>query len=52
MIDNTATDTIKAVTDIIEEVKNEMCINYCKYKDRCNEMLDNGGHFYCPLDKL
>ena len=36
MIDNTATDMIKTATDIIEEAKNEMCIDYCKYKDKCN----------------
>ena len=52
MIDNTATDMIKTATDIIEEAKNEMCIDYCKYKDKCIETLDNGGEFYCPLDKL
>lgn len=52
MIDNTATDMIKTVMDIIEEVRNEMCIDYCKYKDKCYEILDNGGDFYCPLDKL
>ena len=52
MIDNTATDMIKTATDIIEEAKNEMCIDYCKYKDKCIETLDNGGDFYCPLDKL
>lgn len=52
MIDNTATDMIKTVTDIIEEVRSEICIDYCKYHDECIEMLDNGGDFYCPLDKL
>ena len=52
MIDNKATDMIKTATDIIEEAKNEMCIDYCKYKDKCIETLDNGGDFYCPLDKL
>ena len=52
MIDNTATDMVKTATDIIEEAKNEMCIDYCKYKDKCIETLDNGGDFYCPLDKL
>ena len=52
MIDNTATDMIKTATDIIEKAKNEMCIDYCKYKDKCIETLDNGGEFYCPLDKL
>ena len=52
MIDNTATDMIKTATDIIEEAKNEMCIDYCKYKDKCIETLDNGGDFYCPLYKL
>ena len=30
MIDNTTTDMIKTVTDIIEEARNEMCIDYCK----------------------
>ena len=52
MIDNKATDMIKTVTDIIEEVKQEMCDGYCKYVKECNEMLDDGDDFYCPLDKL
>ena len=30
MIDNKATDMIKTVTDIIEEVKAEICDQYCK----------------------
>ena len=33
MIDNKATDMIKTVTDIIDEVRSEMCIDYCKYDD-------------------
>ena len=52
MIDNKATDMIKTVTDIIEEAKNEMCIDYCKYQNKCYEKLYNGGEFYCTLDKL
>ena len=51
MIDNTTTDMIKTVTDIIEEVKQEMC-DYCKYVKECDEALDEGKDFYCPLDKL
>ena len=30
MIDNKATEMIKTVTDIIEEVKAEICDQYCK----------------------
>lgn len=52
MIDNKATDMIKTVTDIIDEVRSEMCIDYCKYRDECYETLANGDDFYCPLDKL
>ena len=52
MIDNTATDMIKTVTDIIEEVKAEICDQYCKKLKECIEALDEGNDFYCPLDKL
>ena len=52
MIDNKATDMIKTVTDIIEEVRSEMCDGYCKYVKECSEALDEGNDFYCPLDKL
>ena len=51
MIDNKAKDMIKTVTDIIDEVRSEMC-EYCKYRDECDEALDEGNDFYCPLDKL
>lgn len=51
-MDNTVTDIIKTVTDIIEEVRSEMCIDYCKRHDECCEVLDNGGDYYCPLYKL
>ena len=36
MIDNKATDTIKTVMDIIDEVRNEMCRDYCKYVKECS----------------
>lgn len=51
MIDNKAKDMIKTATDIIEEVRSEMC-NYCKYVKECDEAFDEGKDFYCPLDKL
>lgn len=49
---STATAPKHSVIDILEEVKSEICDNYCKYVKECNEALDNGEDFYCPLDKL
>lgn len=45
----------KSVTRIIEEVVNDICNNYCKYRDTSDdncecEVIRNGGE--CPLNKL
>lgn len=42
----------KSATDIIDEVKKDMCDNYCKYAEVCDTVLENGGTFCCPLDRL
>lgn len=42
----------KTVTDIIEDVKNEMCKDFCKYVKESEEALDEDREFYCPLDRL
>lgn len=42
----------KSITDIIEEVKDDMCNNYCKYTEACDAVMNNGGTFSCPLDRL
>ena len=43
------------VTKIIEEVREDICDNYCKYRDTCDETCEcditrDGGT--CPLDRL
>lgn len=49
------TETIKAVTKIIEEVAEDICDNYCKYRETadddclCDITRDGGS---CPLDRL
>lgn len=45
----------KSVTRIIEEVREDICNNYCKYRVTCDEnaeceVIRTGGE--CPLDKL
>ena len=44
----------KTLTQILEEVKEDICINYCKYNERCSEALENGDGFNieCPLFRL
>lgn len=42
----------KTVTDILEEVKHEMCIDFCKYTKECAEAINRGVEVPCPLDKL
>lgn len=42
----------KKVTDIIEEVKQEMCRGYCKHVEVCTEALNNNVDYPCPLDRL
>lgn len=42
--------TIYTVADIIEEVKKDICDNYCKYSEdekKCDEMCPD-----CPLNRL
>ena len=46
---------MKAVTGIIEEVCEDICDNYCKYRDTADEdcMCDAIREFgKCPLDRL
>lgn len=40
------------VTDIIAQVKEEICREYCKYAEECTEKLENGENVSCPLDRL
>ena len=40
------------VTDIIEEVRQEMCNDYCKYHKECDKALEEGKDFPCPLGRL
>ena len=46
----------KTVTDILEEVKQEMCDGYCKYptivSDREELFAKDGPCMECPLNKL
>lgn len=46
----------KTVTDILEEVKQEMCDDYCKYptivNDREDLFADDSPCIECPLNKL
>ena len=45
----------KSIREIIQEVSDDICNNYCKYRDEedddylCN-VIKNGGN--CPLDRL
>ena len=46
----------KTVTDILEEVKQEMCDRYCKYptlvNDREELFAEEGQCMKCPLNRL
>ena len=46
----------KTVTDILEEIKQEMCDGYCKYptivNDREELFAKDGPCMECPLNKL
>ena len=46
----------KTVTDILEEVKQEMCDRYCKYptlvNDREELFAEDGPCMKCPLTRL
>ncbi len=46
---------VKTVSDILQEIQEDICDNYCKYRDTSDEdclcdVLRNGGT--CPLDRL
>lgn len=43
---------METVTDIIEEVKTEICDNYCKYVDQLSEEELNEKCSNCPLSRL
>ena len=45
----------KSITELIEEVAEEICAHFCKYRDTADENCEcepirQGGR--CPLDKL
>lgn len=44
----------KTLTQILEEVKEDICDNYCKYAEQCYEAMENGEEdsIICPLDRL
>ena len=44
----------KTLTQILEEVKEEICDNYCKFSKQCAELLENdeADSIVCPLDRL
>lgn len=42
----------KTVTDILDEVKHEMCSNYCKHLEACSEALNANVDYPCPLERL
>jgi len=46
---------IKSIRQILQEVSDDICDNYCKYRDTGDEnclceLIRNGGE--CPLDRL
>lgn len=44
---------VEKVTDIITQVKEDICNNYCKYTAECWDRLDNGEETRpCPLNRL
>ena len=49
-------ERVKTVTDILEEVKQEMCDDYCKYptivNDREDLFADDSPCMKCPLTRL
>lgn len=43
----------KTISEKIEEIKEEICKNYCKYEWECMNRLENNQDTRpCPLDKL
>ncbi len=50
-----AESIIKSIRQILQEVSDDICDNYCKYRDTGDEdglceLTRNGGE--CPLDRL
>lgn len=43
---------METVADIIEEVKQEICKDYCKYADSLSEEEMNEKCIKCPLSRL
>lgn len=42
-----------SVIEILEEVKADICNNYCKYKEECDKRMEAGEELRdCPLDRL
>lgn len=42
-----------SVTAILDEVKEDICKNYCKYAKECEERMEAGEELReCPLDRL
>lgn len=40
-------------TEIIEQVKEDFCRNYCKYTEECEERMEKDEDLReCPLDRL
>ena len=42
----------KTVTMQIQEVIEEMCENYCKFKEECSEKIEKDEVITCPFDRL
>lgn len=46
----------QTLTDFVDttivKLRSDMCDNYCKYTKECNEAMDQGEDFCCPLDRL
>lgn len=42
----------KSVTQIIKEVRAEICDDICKHVDECIAAFDEGRDYPCPLDRL
>ncbi len=50
-----ADGVIKSMVQILQEISEDICDNYCKYRDTADEeclcaVIRNGGE--CPLDRL
>lgn len=51
-------EEVKSITDILEDARNDMCTNYCKYPDTWDEekegieLMDSEVCINCPLNRL